>query len=107
VLRDYIVHGTMPHPQGVALRFNREIETAVYRTLPHDVGRLVRRFPVPVGFVGGTDSVECRMSGLKATKRLVGRHFRTIPGGHLFPMEAPAAGALALHEMIQSLSPST
>jgi pimeloyl-ACP methyl ester carboxylesterase len=106
VLRDYVAHGTMPHPEGVTLRFNREIETAVYRTLPHDVGRLVRRFPVPVGFVGGTDSVECRMAGMKATKRLVGRHFRTIPGGHLFPMESPAAAAAALHEMIQSLLPS-
>jgi hypothetical protein len=86
------------------LRFTREAETAIYRSLPHHVGALVRRsFPVPAGFIGGADSVECRQAGLKATKRLVGRHFREIPGSHLFPMESPAVAAKALHEMIQSL----
>jgi pimeloyl-ACP methyl ester carboxylesterase len=103
VLHDYIEHGLAPHPQGVTLRFTRETETAVYRSLPHHVGSVARRFPVPVGFVGGRDSVECRQAGLKATRRLVGRHFTLIEGGHLFPMEAPAAAADAVHEMIRSL----
>lgn len=104
VLRDYVEHGLAPHPQGVTLRFTRETETAVYRSLPHDIGMLVRRsFPVPVGFIGGTHSVECRQAGLAATRRLVGKHFMQIPGGHLFPMESPAAAADALHRMIQSL----
>lgn len=104
VLHDYLESGMVPHPQGVTLRFTREAETAVYRSLPHHIGCLVRSaFPVPVGFVGGTDSVECRQAGMQATRRLVGRHFREIPGGHLFPMESPALAATALHEMIQSL----
>jgi pimeloyl-ACP methyl ester carboxylesterase len=104
VLEDYVKHGLAPHPEGVTLRFTRETETAVYRTLPHHVGRLVReRFPVPIGFIGGTDSVECRQAGLKATKRLVGRHFTLVPGGHLFPMESPAVAAEAIHGMIRQL----
>lgn len=106
VLRDYLEHGLAPHPEGVTLRFTRETETAVYRTLPHHLGRLVHRgFPVPVGFVGGTDSVECRQAGLGATRRLVGRHFMQIPGGHLFPMEHPVAAAKAVHGMIETLLP--
>ena len=103
VLRDYVEHGLVPHPQGVTLRFTREIETAVYRTLPHHLGRLARRFPVPVGFIGGERSVECRQAGLVATRRLVGRHFRLVPGGHLFPMESPQAGAEAIDKMIIEL----
>lgn len=104
VLRDYVEHGVMPHPDGVTLRFTRETETAVYRSLPHHIGSLVRRaFPVPIGFVGGTDSVECRQAGLTATRRLVGRHFMQVDGGHLFPMESPATAASAVHRMIQSL----
>lgn len=104
VLQDYIEHGLAPHPQGVTLRFTRETETAVYLGLPHDLGARVRRgFPVPVGFIGGTESVECRQAGLGATRRLVGRHFAQIPGGHLFPMESPAAAADAVHAMISSL----
>jgi pimeloyl-ACP methyl ester carboxylesterase len=107
VLRDYLDHGLLAHPQGVSLRFTRETETAVYRSLPHHVGALVRRsFPMPVGFVGGADSVECRQAGMAATRRLVGRHLKLVPGGHLFPMEAPSVAATALHEMIQSLLPS-
>lgn len=104
VLRDYVEHGTVPHPQGVTLRFTREAETEVYRGLPHNMGRLVgRRLRVPVGFIGGTNSVECRQAGLGATRRLVGRHFREVPGGHLFPMESPAVAAQAVHQMIHSL----
>ena len=104
VLRDYVDHGTAPHPQGVTLRFRRDVETAVYRSLPHDIGGMVRRaFKVPVGFVGGEDSIECRKAGLEATRRLVGAHFKKIPGGHLFPMESPERAAAATREMVQSL----
>jgi len=105
VLRDYVDHGLAPAPAGgVQLRFTREAETAVYRTIPHHLGALMRqRYPVPIGFVGGIDSVECRLAGLDATRKLVGSHFRQIAGGHLFPMESPQAAALATHEMIAEL----
>ena len=104
VLRDYVEHGTVPAENGVTLRFTREAETAVYRSLPHHLGSLLRgNFPVPVGFIGGANSAECRQAGLRATRRLVGRHFRKIPGGHLFPMEHPALAADAVHQMVQAL----
>ena len=103
VLDDYLHVGLAPHPEGVTLHFTREAETAVYRTLPHHLGPLVRRFPVPVGFIGGASSAECRQAGLAATRRLVGRHFALLPGGHLFPMESPGLAADAVHEMIDDL----
>ncbi|WP_256080938.1 alpha/beta fold hydrolase [Massilia sp. YIM B04103] len=104
VLQDYIEAGLKPHPEGVQLRFTRENETAVYRSLPHHIGHLVAGdFPVPVGFVGGTVSVENRQAGLDATRALVGEHFRLLPGGHLFPMESPLATAQATREMICAL----
>ena len=104
VLQDYIEHGMIAHEQGVALRFTREAETAIYRALPDHLGRLARKpFAMPIGFIGGTDSEECRQAGLDATRRLTGRHFRQIPGGHLFPMEAPEQGAAAVHAMIEDM----
>jgi pimeloyl-ACP methyl ester carboxylesterase len=104
VLRDYLDHGLMPHPDGVQLRFSREVETSIYRSLPHHLGELVRRpFPVPIGFIGGTDSIELRQAGLGATRRLVGRHFAEIEGGHLFPMESPELAAKLTREMIGEL----
>jgi pimeloyl-ACP methyl ester carboxylesterase len=105
VLRDYVEHGTVAHEDGVTLRFSRETETEVYRTIPHDLGRLTQQnFPVPVGFIGGIDSVECRLAGLKATRRLAGENFIQLPGGHLFPMTSPEAAAQATHEMIKKIT---
>lgn len=104
VLRDYVEHGTVANENGVTLRFSRETETAVYRTIPHDLGHLTQQnFPVPVGFVGGVDSVECRLAGLDATRRLVGEYFIRIPGGHLFPMTSPVAAAEATQRMIEKI----
>ncbi|SFU62608.1 alpha/beta fold hydrolase [Pseudoduganella namucuonensis] len=104
VLQDYIDAGLKPHPEGVQLRYSRENETEVYRALPHHIGALVKRgLRVPAGFIGGTESVENRQAGLEATRRLVRRNMRMVPGGHLFPMEDPQMTAAAAHEMIVRL----
>lgn len=104
VLADYMRSGLKPHPEGVQLRFTRENETAVYASLPHHLPRLLRKgYPVPIGFIGGDNSWETSQSGHRHTQALVGRHFRIVPGGHLFPMENPAAAAQATREMIADL----
>jgi pimeloyl-ACP methyl ester carboxylesterase len=104
VLADYMESGLKPHPEGVQLRFTREVETAIYASLPHHLPKLVRgRFPVPIGFIGGTDSWETSQSGLGHTQALVGRHFRIVKGGHLFPMESPQVAAEATREMVDNL----
>ncbi|KQQ40380.1 alpha/beta hydrolase [Duganella sp. Leaf126] len=104
VLDDYIACGLTPHPDGVQLRYTREVETRVYATLPHHLGRLLRRgTPVPIGFIGGADSWETRQSGHQHTRALVGAQFRIVEGGHLFPMESPALAADAIVEMVAAL----
>ena len=103
-LDDYLDHGLVPHPDGVALRFDREVEAAIYSTLPHDMDRVLRTpFPVPVGFIAGTDSAELRQAGLGATRRLVGPNFVTIEGTHLYPMEKPQLTEQLTREMIARL----
>lgn len=104
VLADYLEHGLEPHPEGLQLRFSREVETAIYRGLPHHLGTIMREpYPAPIGFIGGTESVELRQAGLAATRRLVGRNFARIEGGHLFPMESPQLAARLTREMIAAL----
>ncbi|AXA90984.1 alpha/beta fold hydrolase [Massilia sp. YMA4] len=104
VLQDYLDAGLEPCADGVRLRFTREGETAVYQSLPHHIGKLVARgLPVPAGYLAGIASEENRMAGLEATRALVGRHLRMMPGGHLFPMEAPALTAQAIRAMIAEL----
>jgi len=104
VLRDYIQFGTRPYPKGVTLQFNREIETKIYRTLPHGISKFTRQpFPVPVGFLCGTTSVECAQAGIFHTRQLVGDNFEWIEGGHLYPLESPELAAHKTHVMLQKL----
>jgi len=104
VLDDYLEHGLAPHEKGVQLRFSRDVESAIYRTLPHDMGRaLDGKFPVPIGFIGGRASVELRQAGAGATRKLVGDKLVMVDGGHLFPLEAPEATAREIGKMIASL----
>lgn len=104
VLRDYIRYGTMPYPKGVTLRFNREIETAIYCTLPDNMRRYIRApFPVPIGFICGTDSKECRQAGIAHTKALVGTNFEWMEGSHLYALESPALTAQKVRAMIARL----
>ena len=103
VLADYLEHGLEPHPDGVQLRFRREVETDIYRGLPHHLGTLMGKFPVPIGLVAGRASEELRQAGLGATRQLVGEHFSEIEGGHLFPMESPEKAARLTRDMIRRL----
>jgi len=104
VLRDYIQYGTEPYPKGVTLRFKRDIETSIYRTLPHIISRFTSLpFPVPIGFICGTTSEECRQAGIYHTQQLVGENFEWIEGGHLYPLESPEQAAQKAHAMIQKL----
>jgi pimeloyl-ACP methyl ester carboxylesterase len=104
VLADYLESGLRPHPEGVELRFSREVETVIYNTLPHHMGAMLRDpFPVPIGFIGGTRSAEMRQAGVKATRKLVGENFVMVEGGHLFPMESPRLTAEKTRDMAARL----
>lgn len=112
-LRDYIAHGTHDEatPQGVqrVLTFSRDVETAIYNTLPHNLDRLLRRHPLacPVGFIGGTHSLEMQQVGMAMTHRLVGGpaspRLKMVEGSHLFPMEHPQETASAIDDMLDRL----
>lgn len=114
VLRDYITHGTqdIDTPQGRkrVLGFNRDIETAIYNTLPHNLDRLLRRHPLrcPVAFIGGTESEEMRQVGQTMTRKVVNTHienrFQWLEGSHLFPMERPLETAAAIERALKSFS---
>ncbi|MDQ2820516.1 MAG: alpha/beta hydrolase [Pseudomonadota bacterium] len=104
VLDDYLDHGLQPHADGVQLRFSRDVETAIYRTLPHTMGAaLDGSYPVPIGFIGGRSSAELGQAGDAATRKLVGDNIVMVDGGHLFPMEAPVDTAGQIAQMVKRL----
>ena len=114
VLHDYIASGTEPDPDaavpgGVRLAFRREIETRIYNTLPHHMGRVLHRHPprCPVAFLAGTQSAEVRQVGLAATRALVHERLEWLEGSHLFPMEKPAETAAAVLRQLYAFESPT
>lgn len=112
MLRDYIASGTETDGSHRRLAFHRDVETAIYNTLPHHLARMLRTHPLrcDAAFVRGTESREVRQVGLRATARLVGSReggsIVAIEGSHLFPLERPAETAAAVLQLIRSMRPA-
>lgn len=105
VLRDYIEHGLQEQEGQWALRFDRNIETAIYNTLPHNLVSLLSKHPLqcPAAFIGGLSSVEMQQVGTALTHRVVRGRVTMIDGTHLFPMERPAVTAAAVEAALLNL----
>ncbi|ARU05304.1 alpha/beta hydrolase [Comamonas serinivorans] len=107
VLRDYVEAGLAEaHDEGgVTLSFDRGVETRIYDTLPHGLGRLLRLHPprCPVAFVGGTRSRELRQAGLSGIRRLPDVRLRMVEGTHLFPMEKPTETVAVVSELLGAM----
>ena len=105
VLRDYIDHGTHDEGGQRVLSFDREIETAIYNTLPHKLDSLLKRHPLkcPVAFIGGTHSQEMRQAGTELTQQVVKGRVMMLDGSHLVPMEKPLATAAAIEASLRNL----
>jgi pimeloyl-ACP methyl ester carboxylesterase len=101
-LRDYVRYGLVEGESGLRLMIDPAIEYQIYRTVPHDLHRLLPDLTVPAGFIGGAASDVVRRVGL-STMRRAGFALRRVPGGHLFPFEHPRAAADAILEMTARL----
>lgn len=105
VLHDYVTHGTVERGGERYLRFDRDVETAIYNTLPHKLDSLLKRKPLkcPVAFIGGTHSAEMRQAGMDATHQVVKGRVMMLDGSHLIPMEKPLATASAIEAALRNL----
>ncbi len=105
VLRDYVEHGTHDDGDKRVLSFDREVETAIYNTLPDNLDRLLKRHPLkcPVAFIGGRHSVEMKQVGMAMTEQVTKGRIMMLDGSHLFPMEQPLATAAAIEASLLNL----
>jgi pimeloyl-ACP methyl ester carboxylesterase len=113
VLADYVETGTHDAHGKRVLSFDRDIETAIYNTLPDNLDRLLKRHPLKckASFIGGTRSEEMKRVGMTLTERLIQDHPASslpgriimLDGSHLFPMEKPLATAAAIEASILNL----
>ncbi len=107
-LRDYITHGTHTQDGKCVLSFDREIETAIYNTLPSNIESTLRRHPLkcPAAFVGGLHSSELQQAGLALTEKVCKGRLAMVDGTHLFPMEQPQATAAMVEAAILNFQSS-
>ena len=105
-LRHYVEHGTRARGDGSrVLAFDRDIELAIYRSLPTmTVVSAARAATAPIGFIGGTRSREVRQVGMAATRAAARSRIAWIEGSHLFPMERPHETAQAAQAMIAGMA---
>lgn len=101
-LDDYVRHALVRRENYYQLKIDPAIEYQIYRTIPHDMHRELRRLQAPAGFIGGTHSGVLRRVGMGQMR---GRRFlkRRVPGGHLFPFEHPAEAAAAIDDLLVDL----
>lgn len=111
VLQDYIDHGThdetTAHGTRRVLSFHRDVETAIYNTLPDNLDRLLKRHPLkcPVAFIGGRQSREMKQVSMTMTEQVTKGRIMMLDGTHLFPMEKPLATAAAIEATLRNLQP--
>ena len=105
VLQDYVDHGTHAQDGQRVLSFDRDVETAIYNSVPANLDRLIRRHPLkcPVAFIGGLQSREIKQIGMAATQRVTRGRITMLDGSHLFPMEKPLATAVAIEAALLNL----
>jgi pimeloyl-ACP methyl ester carboxylesterase len=103
VLRDYVTQCTHQVDGEAVLTFDRDVETAIYNTLPDNMDRLLRRHPVqcPVAFIGGLQSEEMKRVGMAMTRQVTAGRIMMLDGTHLFPMENPLATAAAIEAAVR------
>ncbi len=96
VLNAYLAHATVEKGNESAARrlsFQREVESRIYKTMPHMLPQYFRTHPhqCPVAFIGGTRSRETKQVGTSGIRQLVGANMSWIEGTHLYPFENPQA----------------
>jgi pimeloyl-ACP methyl ester carboxylesterase len=108
VLRDYVNYCTEDQDGKRVLSFDRDVETAIYNGLPHNLERQLKKYPLqcPVHFLAGTDSAEMRQVGMALTNKIVKGRITMMNGSHLFPMERPIDTAAAIEDAIRAMASS-
>jgi len=109
VLNDYVTHGTHEEhtEQGVqrVLSFDRHIETQIYNSVPHNLDRLLKKYPIacPVSLIAARHSREMRLAGTDFTQKITKGRMVMIDGTHLVPMEKPFVTAAAIEASILNM----
>lgn len=102
-LEDYIDYGLKKDDSGYSLRFNREIEYQIYRTIPHELHQHEGALTVPCALIYGNKSNIIDRGDLGYMKKHYGVVSYETVGSHMFPMEHPETVADLIFTAVDAL----
>lgn len=102
-LEDYIDYGMQKNDEGYSLRFDRQIEYQIYRTIPHILGEYEGRLHVPSTVIYGSKSTVVDRMDLRYMNKYYGIEHVKTKGTHMFPMEHPKTTANIIIDLVDHL----
>lgn len=102
-LDDYIDYGLKKDDSGYSLRFNREIEYQIYRTIPHALHQHEGELKVPCALIYGDKSNVINRGDLGYMKKHYGVVSYETKGTHMYPMEHPETVANLIFMAVDDL----
>ncbi len=102
-LEDYIDYGMLKNEEGYFLRFDRQIEYQIYRTIPHILGEYEGLLRVPSALIYGNKSNVVHRLELRYMKKHYGIKHVETSGTHMFPMEQPQITAHLIMELVDKM----
>lgn len=88
-LNDYVDYGLEKNEEGYSLRFDRQVEYMIYRTIPHGLSQYEGRLKVPASVIYGDKSTVVYGSDIRYMKKHYQINAYQLPGTHMLPFEAP------------------
>lgn len=88
-IRDYIDASTHLGDKQITLTFKPDVETALFRNVPHNLNRYKGKLQCPGLLVTAKQRSVCHPLMLKMLKRQNPIEHTTMEGGHMFPLENP------------------
>jgi pimeloyl-ACP methyl ester carboxylesterase len=102
-LNDYVEYGIEHKEDGYHLRFDREIEYQIYRTIPHTIPALKGRLAKPAALIYGESSTIIDKLDRRYMLNCFNINSYTMKGTHLFPLEYPKESAKEVLRVISEI----
>lgn len=103
-LADYVKYGTEKAEHGIRLRYDRDVEYRIYRTLPHNLPRYRKQLKIPGTLIYGENNSVITPADLREMQKYFNINAVIAAGGHLFPFEYPERAAIALKHVLSQIS---
>ncbi len=101
-LADYVKHGIVEHNDQLELAFSAEIEAEIFRKLPSNLSSFRNKLTIPATLIYAEQTDVCPKHFFKRFAKLNKKiRVKTVPGGHMFPLERPEETAKLIMDTIK------